>query len=282
MSWNAATGVSLTVITDCCHSGTITRTLEPTDPPTIERYLPSPWDLVAVESRLRLRGTTRGTLHRMPEAECATRDIVPADMPEILITGYRADQTSADAAIGGGFPGPLTYHLVAALTQSSTPLSHRGPHDQTLRQADASAISGRPCGTVKNVNELALSPRDQQRASRILLCRSLHLARMADNANTTPPGQEMTSITPTVFRLLRVALAAPLAAAAILSGSAFGNPATASAAPEWDIGAYDNCMDAGAAQGLKGQDWDNHNKACCEKTGGDWNAGAKKCQAPPG
>lgn len=105
---------------------------------------------------------------------------------------------------------------------------------------------------------------------------------MADSVNITPPGQEMTSITLTVFRLLRVALAAPLAAAAILGGSAFGNPATARAAPEWDIGAYDNCMDAGAAQGLKGQDWDNHNKACCEKTGGDWNVGAKKCQAPPG
>src|SRR4029079_10464078 len=43
-------GVSLTVITDCCHSGTITRAIEPPDAPIIERYLPSPWDLVAVES----------------------------------------------------------------------------------------------------------------------------------------------------------------------------------------------------------------------------------------
>ena len=79
--------------------------------------------------------------------------------------------------------------------------------------------------------------------------------------------------------MLRVALAAPFAAAAILGASAFGDPATACAA--WDMGAYDNCMDAGASQGLKGEDWDQHNKACCEKTGGDWNAGAKKCQAPP-
>jgi hypothetical protein len=91
----------------------------------------------------------------------------------------------------------------------------------------------------------------------------------------------MTSITLTAFRLLRVALAAPLAAAAILGGSAFGDPATACAAPEWDIGAYDNCMDAGVTQGLQGEAWDKHNKACCEKTGGDWNAVVKTCQAPP-
>ena len=90
----------------------------------------------------------------------------------------------------------------------------------------------------------------------------------------------MTSIALTVFRLLRVALAAPLAAAAILGGSAFGAPATACAATEWDIGAYDKCMDAGVAQGLD-EGWDEHNKACCEKTGGDWNAVVKTCQAPP-
>ena len=89
----------------------------------------------------------------------------------------------------------------------------------------------------------------------------------------------MTSITLRVFRLLRVALAVPFAAA-ILGGSAFGDPATACAATEWDIGAYDNCMGAAAAQGLKGEDWDHHNQACCERAGGDWNAGAKKCQAP--
>ena len=52
-------------------------------------------------------------------------------MPEILITGCRADQTSADAAIGGGFAGALTYNLVEALTESTTPLSYRELHDQT-------------------------------------------------------------------------------------------------------------------------------------------------------
>jgi metacaspase-1 len=124
-------GVSLTVISDSCHSGTITRAIEPPDAPLIERYLPSPWDLAAVESGRSLTGTTRGTLHQASEHERKSRDIVPVDIPEVLISGCRADQTSADAAIAGGFAGALTYNLVEALTESGTPLSYRELHDQT-------------------------------------------------------------------------------------------------------------------------------------------------------
>ena len=43
-------GVSLTMISDSCHSGTVTRAIEPPDAPLLERYLPSPWDLATVES----------------------------------------------------------------------------------------------------------------------------------------------------------------------------------------------------------------------------------------
>jgi hypothetical protein len=124
-------GVSLTMISDSCHSGTITRAIEPPDAPLIERYLPSPWDLAAVESGRSLSGTTRGTLHRAPESERKARDIVPVDIPEVLISGCRADQTSADAAISGGFAGALTYNLVEALTEAEKPLSYRELHDQT-------------------------------------------------------------------------------------------------------------------------------------------------------
>lgn len=124
-------GVSLTVITDSCHSGTVTRAIEPPDAPLIARYLPSPWDLAAVESGRSLTGSTRGSLPRALESERDARDIVPVDIPEVLISGCRADQTSADASISGGFAGALTYHLVEALTESEAPLSYRELHDQT-------------------------------------------------------------------------------------------------------------------------------------------------------
>ncbi|MCW1823766.1 Caspase-1, p20 [Mycolicibacterium conceptionense] len=121
-----ADGVSLTVITDSCHSGTVTRALEPPNAPVIERYLPSPWDLAAAESGRGLAGPTRGTRRHKPAA-----DVVHVDIPEVLISGCRADQTSADAAIAGGFAGALTYNLVEAVTESRTPLSYRELHDQT-------------------------------------------------------------------------------------------------------------------------------------------------------
>jgi uncharacterized caspase-like protein len=124
-------GVSLTVITDCCHSGTITRAVQPPDAPSIERYLPSPWDLVATESGRSLRGTVKTELRKSKRTSRKQRDIVEADLPEVLITGCRADQTSADAMIGGSFNGALTYNLVAAIGDAQGELSYRQLHDAT-------------------------------------------------------------------------------------------------------------------------------------------------------
>ena len=125
-------GVNLTVISDSCHSGTITRAIEPPDAPILERYLPSPWDLVTVESG-RTLGASRGGLHRAAVAERSASDVVDVpDMAEVLISGCRADQTSADAAIAGGYAGALTYHLVEALTEASGPLTYRELHQETL------------------------------------------------------------------------------------------------------------------------------------------------------
>lgn len=124
-------GVSLTFVSDSCHSGTVTRAIEPPDAEVIERYLPSPWDIANVESGRDLTGTTRGTVHKAPAAKRKARDIVPVDIPEVLIAGCRDDQTSADAHIDGGYAGALTYNLVEALTEAKTPLSYRELHDQT-------------------------------------------------------------------------------------------------------------------------------------------------------
>lgn len=137
-------GVSLTVIMDCCHSGTITRALSPPDAPMVERYLPSPWDLVAVESGRKLRGRMRGGLHLASRARRASRDTVVADIPEVLFTGCRDTQTSADALLGGTFNGALTYSLVAALRANDGVLSHRVLRDRTAAQLAARGFSQVP------------------------------------------------------------------------------------------------------------------------------------------
>jgi hypothetical protein len=124
-------GVSLTVVMDCCHSGTNTRALLPPDAPSIPRYLPNPWDLMAVESGRKLRGAVRVGMHTASKAARRRSDVVNVDIPEVLVTGCRDTQTSADAFIGGSFNGALTYNLVAAIKEKKGNLTYRDLHALT-------------------------------------------------------------------------------------------------------------------------------------------------------
>lgn len=124
-------GVNLTVIMDCCHSGSVTRVIEPPDVPVKARFLPSPWDLIAVESRRPLRGVTRGTL-RSGAGGSRAKDVVDVNIPEVLITGCRDTQTSADAYIKGSYNGALTYHLVAAINEKKGQITHGELHTRTI------------------------------------------------------------------------------------------------------------------------------------------------------
>src|SRR6478736_5297868 len=96
-------GVNLTVIMDCCHSGTNTRAFLPPDAPVRTRYLPSPWAIRNVETGRSLQRSVSSELRRSPKAARKSKDIVNADLPEVLITGCRDTQTSADAFINGRY-----------------------------------------------------------------------------------------------------------------------------------------------------------------------------------
>ncbi len=127
-------GVNLTVIMDCCHSGTNTRAVLPPDAPVLERYLPSPWDLVASESGRALRGKVRGTLRKSKKSARAASDILGVKIKETLITGCRDTQTSADAMINGTYNGALSYYLVATTNAAAGRLTHRQLRDRTAKQ----------------------------------------------------------------------------------------------------------------------------------------------------
>ena len=132
-------GVRLTAIMDCCHSGTNTRAILPPDAPVKERYLPSPWGLAAVESGRSIPRKVTSELRRSARATRKAKDIVAADLPEVLITGCRDTQTSADAFINGRYNGALTYGLVDAIRQAKGQLTYRELHDrvsQTLKAKD--------------------------------------------------------------------------------------------------------------------------------------------------
>lgn len=159
-------GVNLTFVSDCCHSGTITRALSPPDAPMTERYLPCPRDLFAVESGRALRGTVRGG-RREKESVASRgiggspdRDIKDVDLTEVLITGCRADQTSADARIDGDYHGALTHSLAAAIRQADGQITYRDLHSATLERLADGGYSQVPQleGKAAHFDKLFLSP----------------------------------------------------------------------------------------------------------------------------
>jgi hypothetical protein len=123
-------GVSFTTIMDCCHSGTNTRAIQPPDVKVKQRYLPSPWGLAASESGRSMPRKVTSGLRRSSRSTRGGRDIVNAELPEVLITGCRDTQTSADAFINGRFNGALTFALVEAIRKSKGRLTYRELHDR--------------------------------------------------------------------------------------------------------------------------------------------------------
>ncbi len=127
---SVAAGVNLTVIMDCCHSGSNTRAIGPPDERVKERFLPSPWDIAAEESGRSIPKKVGAQLRRSKRSARSTTDIVNADIPEVLITGCRDTQTSADAFIDGRYNGALTYGLVQAIRQAKGDLTYRELHQR--------------------------------------------------------------------------------------------------------------------------------------------------------
>lgn len=123
-------GVNLTVVFDCCHSGTATRAPRPPDAPIIPRYLPSPFELIDAESGRKPRGKLTSKL----KIGKGKKDVVVADIGELLLTGCRDVQTSADAYIGGSYNGALTYYLASVLRAAKGKLTYRELHERVLKQ----------------------------------------------------------------------------------------------------------------------------------------------------
>ncbi len=153
-------GVNLTVVFDCCHSGTATRAFEPPDVKIKSRYLPSPWDLVAVESGRSLKGKVKRGRKKKKRKKKSRGNITIENRPEVFISGCKDDQTSADAYIRGSYNGALTYNLVATINARRGKLSMRELHEETLDRVKKGGFSQTPqvFGSASNLDAPFLSP----------------------------------------------------------------------------------------------------------------------------
>lgn len=143
-------GVNLTVLMDCCHSGSNTRALQAPDAKVIDRFLPCPWDLVAEESGRGLRGRLQGGRRR--RRRVPRRDVVNVDIPEVLLTGCRDDQTSADAWIRGSYNGAMSYSLVRAIRAKRGKLTYRELHREMRKYLRKERFSQVPQLEGRNAN----------------------------------------------------------------------------------------------------------------------------------
>ncbi len=122
---------NLTVFFDCCHSGTATR--EPPQPMApVPRYLIHPNDLLDAESGRAPSEVRTSMLHhgRGPG------DVHDVDVPEILVTGCRDHQTSADAYIAGDWRGAMSYALQRAVKRKRGTLTYRQLHEMMIDWLD--------------------------------------------------------------------------------------------------------------------------------------------------
>ena len=85
-----------------------------------------------MESGRRLTGEIKGKRAKLKKRAMRKNDVVDINIPEVLITGCRDTQTSADAHIGGSYNGALTYSLVAASQEKGGKLTYGELHSRTL------------------------------------------------------------------------------------------------------------------------------------------------------
>ena len=110
-------GALLTVILDCCHSGTGLRDfvrpcgIPPSDAPDRHRFLPHP--------------ETPHPAPQRPRRPARRFGVSVTRTNAVLIAACRDDQTSADAWIDGGYHGAHTYYLCRALANGARDLTYR-------------------------------------------------------------------------------------------------------------------------------------------------------------
>jgi hypothetical protein len=114
-------GVSLTVISDSCHSGSVTREAVETSDQRRNRFLPPA-----------VRGAEALTPTELHRASKKKEKHPESKMKEILLSGCQSNQTSADAFIDGNFHGAMTYHAIKVIAEANYQITYEELHKRLL------------------------------------------------------------------------------------------------------------------------------------------------------
>lgn len=111
----------LTMLADCCHSGTVSRNFVPPDTRETTQYLKEKVMIPPFDLRMRSEG------RRLPTRYLGIRDVSLGESPDpdvfwlsqrhVLFAGCRDAQTSADAYLEGKYQGALTAALYKAIVE---------------------------------------------------------------------------------------------------------------------------------------------------------------------
>ena len=127
------TGVNVDIFLDSCHSGTGSREMAALATGGEEqvvsyRYVEPPIDwgyFLEIDPSLPLRGILKPNIASEP-GEPATRQAVAVSrLNHVLWAGCRANQTSAEAMIGGSVRGAFTYYFCQALRRAGLGITRR-------------------------------------------------------------------------------------------------------------------------------------------------------------
>ena len=120
---NIPKGVRLTVISDSCHSGSVTRVKE-------SEYRRNRQLSPSLLGNRVLSGEEMRTAQR--NARAKKEKYPESGMNEILLSGCKSNQTSADAYIANDYHGAMSYYAIKAITDAGYQLTYAELHDALL------------------------------------------------------------------------------------------------------------------------------------------------------
>jgi hypothetical protein len=116
---NIPKDVRLSVISDSCHSGSVTRVM-------VNEYRRNR------QLNPRVFGGKELSPNELRTARAKKEKYPESGMKEILLSGCKSNQTSADAYINNDYHGAMSYHAIKAITDANYNLTYADLHERLL------------------------------------------------------------------------------------------------------------------------------------------------------